>query len=212
MANPRTGLTNSFDQTTLGLPSYMNTAAQFALFPLVQPSGFAALGDNATWIIGNKFETHTWIGDATRLVNDHTLKFGGVFRLNRVSNSRPNAPAGNYTFNEGFTRQTFNGNVGGNSIASMLLGLMSGGTIHYEPQLALQVRYGGAYFQDDWRISERLTVNMGLRWDSDRPLTERFNRTSWFDFNAPLPVQVAGLAPLHGGLEFAGVNGAPRGN
>ena len=212
VANPRDALTRTFDQTTLALPAYMNAAAQFAIFPLVQPAGYAALGDNATWIIGNKFETHTWIGDATRLINGHTIKFGGVYRLNRVSNSRPNSPAGTYTFNEGFTRQTFNGNQGGNSIASMLLGTMSGGNIHNEPLLALQVRYGGVYFQDDWRVGERFTVNLGLRWDSDRPLTERFNRTSSFDFNAKLPIQPAGLPPLYGGLVFAGRNGAPRGN
>ena len=212
VANPRDAVSRTFDQTSLGLPAYMNAAAQFAIFPLVQPAGYAALGDNATWIIGNKFETHTFAGDATHLVNGHTLKFGGVYRLNRVSNSRPNSPAGTYTFNEGFTRQTFNGNVGGNSIASMLLGVMSGGNIHNEPLLALQVLYGGVYFQDDWRVSNRLTVNLGLRWDSDRPLTERFNRTSWFDFNAPLPIKPAGLPPLYGGLVFAGRNGAPRGN
>jgi len=106
----------------------------------------------------------------------------------------------------------FNGNRGGNTTASMLLGLLSGGRMQYEPQLALQVRYGGAYFQDDWRANERLTLNLGLRWDTDRPLTERFNRTSWFDFQAPLPIQAPGVGPLHGGLVFAGRNGAPRGN
>src|SRR5260370_14020759 len=63
----------------------------------------------------------------------------------------------------------------------MLLGLMSGGTITTQPNLALQVRYYGVYFQDDWRVSKRLTLNLGLRWDSDRPLTERFNRLSSFN-------------------------------
>jgi hypothetical protein len=93
----------------------------------------------------------------------------------------------------------------------MLLGLMSGGRIQYEPQPALQVPYVGVYFQDDWRISARLTINLGLRWDSDRPLTERFDRTSWFDYSAALPLQAPGLGPLRGGLVFANRNGTPRG-
>ena len=213
-ANPRAGA-GSFDVGSLGLPASFVQQVQFPLFPRIEPAGYGALGDDPTWVIGNKFETYTGIADATRLLGGHTIKFGGVYRQNRVSNFRPNSPAGYFTFDEGFTRQTFNGNTGGNSIAAMLLGLVgnaNGGRIQYEPQLALEVLYGGAYFQDDWRVSKRLTVNLGLRWDTDRPLTERFNRTSWFDFQAPLPVQVPGFGTLHGGLVFAGRNGEPRGN
>ncbi|MBI3679204.1 MAG: TonB-dependent receptor [Acidobacteria bacterium] len=211
-ANPRDSISRGFDFATLGLPASFKQAAQFDIFPRVEPAGLAALGGNATWVIGNKFETHTWTGDATRLISGHTIKTGGVFRLNRVSNFRPNAPAGLFGFNEGFTRETFNGNRGGHTVASMLLGLMSVGRVQYEPQLALQVRYSGAYIQDDWRLNERLTFNLGLRWDTDRPLTERFDRTSWFDFNATLPIQPPGLGPVRGGLVFANRNGTPRGN
>jgi hypothetical protein len=211
-ANPRDSKFEGFDLGSLGLPASFKSAAQFAIFPRVSPAGEIDLGDDPAWIIGNKFETHTWIGDATKLIGGHTIKLGGTYRLNKVSNFRPSSPAGNFTFNEGWTRQTFNGNVGGNSVASMLLGLMNSGILQQEPSLALQVRYGGAYFQDDWRVNGKLTVNAGLRWDSDRPLTERWNRTSWFDFNAPSPLKVAGLPPLVGGLVFAGRNGNPRGN
>ena len=211
-ANPRDSYSQGFDLTSLGFPADFKAAAQFPMFPRVEPAGFAALGGNPTWVIGNKFETHTWGADASRLFGSHTVKFGGVYRLNRVSNFRPNSPAGFFTFDEGWTREVFNGQTGGNTVASMLLGLPSGGRIQQEPNLALQVVYGALYFQDDWRVSGRLTLNLGLRWDTDRPLTERFDRTSWFDFDAVLPIQVAALGPIHGGLVFAGRNGAPRGN
>jgi len=210
-ANPRDSISEGFNLTTLGLPASLAAQSQFPVFPLVQPQGFAALGPNATYIIGNKFETHTWTADAMKLVGGHMIKFGAVYRLNRVSAFRPNSPAGNFNFNTGFTKQTFNGNTGGNAIASMLLGLMSAGSIQYQPQLAIQVPYFGFYFQDDWRLSKRLTLNLGLRWDSDRPMTERHNRLSYFDFSAPLPVQVPGFPSLKGGLRFADRNGVPRG-
>ena len=211
-ANPRDTNSQGFDLTSLGLPPDFKTAAQFPIFPRVEPAGFSALGGNPTWVIGNKFETHTWGIDASRLVGSHTIKFGGTYRLNKVSNFRPNAPAGLFLFDEGWTREVFNGRTGGHTIASMLLGLLSGGRIQQEPNLALQVVYGGAYIQDDWRVHQRLTLNLGLRWDTDRPLTERFNRTSWFDFDAVLPIQAPGVGPVRGGLVFAGRNGAPRGN
>ncbi len=211
-ANPRDSDSLGFDLTSLGFPASFRAAAQYPIFPVVQPAGFRDMGPNATWIIGNRFETHTWTGDATRLVGAHTLKLGGTWRLNRVSNFRPNAPAGLFSFNEAWTRELFNGTTGGHSIASMLLGLMSGGRLQQEPSLALQVRYGALYVQDDWRLNSRLTLNLGLRWDSDRPLTERHNRTSWFDFDARLPITPPGIPPLHGGLRFAARDGNPRGN
>ena len=212
-ANPRDSISRGFDVGTLGMAPGFKQATQFDIFPRVEPNGYGSLGGNATWIIGNKFETHTWSGDATRLVGAHTIKTGGVYRINRVSNFRPNAPAGLFSFSEGFTRDSINSSSrGGDSIASMMLGLMSGGRVQYEPQLALQVIYGGVYIQDDWRVNERLTLNAGLRWDTDRPLAERYDRTSSFDYSAVLPLQVPGLPPLHGGLVFANKNGAPRGN
>jgi len=211
-ANPRVSTTDDFNLASLGFPGAIQDYAQFRIFPRIEPAGYGALGGDATWIIGNRFETHTLTGDVSKAFGNHLVKTGGVYRINRVSNFRPNAPSGLYTFNEAFTREVFNGNTGGHPIASMLLGAMAGGRIQSEPALALQVLYGAVFAQDDWRVTNRLTLNLGLRWDSDRPLTERFDRTSSFDFDAVVPITVPGLAPLKGGLVYAGRDGRPRGN
>jgi outer membrane receptor protein involved in Fe transport len=221
-ANPRRYKDEEFDVTGLGLPAAIRDYAQIKHFPLITITGFLQLGSVAQWVIDNKFETHTFTGDATRVVGHHTFKFGGQYRLNRVSNFRPIAPSGQYAFNEGWTRELFNGNYGGNGVASLLLGLPAGGSIGAEPALALQVKYFGVYLQDDWRVNDRLTLNLGLRYDADLPLTERFDRTSWFDFDAPLPVNVAAVpagidlnefkSRLRGGLVYANRQGTPRGN
>lgn len=70
----------------------------------------------------------------------------------------------------------------------------------------------GRFIEDDWRISDKLTLNLGVRWDADFPQTERFDRASWFDLNAPLPLRVPGFDTFKGGLVFAGARtpGAPR--
>lgn len=213
-ANPRRYIDEDFSQTTLGLPAELDNQAQFPVFPRIQVADFQQAGNNAAWYIGNKFETHTWVGDMSKLFGDHTIKFGGVFRLNRVSNHRPNNPAGFYQFNRNWTRERFNRGSQGNSVASMLLGYMNGGNIRFEPALSQQTPYWGFYFQDDWRVTDRLTLNMGLRWDQDRPITERFNRAGWFDFDASQPdlvIDNPGLErPVVGGLQFASLGGNPR--
>lgn len=212
-SNPRGPLELTIKPSEIGFPSSLDAVAQFPIFPTVTSTGYAQLGPESSYIIGNKFETHTWVGDMARLIGNHSIKLGGTYRLNRVSNFRPNNPAGNYTFADGFTRRTFNAAGGGDAMASMQLGLPTGGQIRSEPVLGLQVKYAAFYFQDDWKVNDRLTVNLGLRWDADFPQTERFDRASWFDLNAELPLQVPGVAPMRGGLVFAGSRtpGAPRG-
>lgn len=199
----------------LGFPSILDTVAQFAVYPTISVSGYAQQGPEGSYIIGNKFETHTWTGDASRLVASHTFKMGGTYRLNRASNFRPANPSGTYTFNDGFTRRFFDRTGGGDAIASMLLGLPSNGQIQSEPATAIQVPYLAFYLQDDWRVNNRLTLNLGLRWDADFPLTERFNRASWYDLDVQSPLRApAGLGPFRGGVVFAGdrtAGGAPRG-
>ena len=222
-ANPRHYKDEEFDVTGLGLPAAIRDYSQIDNFPSIAISGFQLLGSPAAWYIDNRFETHTFTGDATRVAGHHTFKFGGQYRLNRVSTLRPVAPSGQYSFNEGWTRELFNGNFGGNGVASLLLGLPAApSNIGAEPALALQVKYFGVYLQDDWRVNNRLTLNLGLRYDADLPLTERFNRLAWFNLDAALPVNVtavpAGIDPeefksrLRGGLVYANRDGAPRGN
>ncbi|MDX1980297.1 MAG: carboxypeptidase regulatory-like domain-containing protein [Bryobacteraceae bacterium] len=212
-SNPRDPLDLVLKPSDLGFPSAVDAVTQFAIFPSVGVAGYAQLGPESSFIIGNKFETHTWTGDMAKLFGTHSIKIGGSYRLNRVSNFRPNNPAGQYSFNDSWTRRFFNRTGGGDAIASMLLGLASGGQIRSEPALSLQVKYTGIYVQDDWRVNDRLTLNFGLRWDADFPQTERFDRASWFDFDVTNPLNPPGLGPQRGGLVFAGARtpGAPRG-
>ena len=121
----------------------------------------------------------------------------------------------------GWTQQNYSQSdpLSGNSIASFLLGTPSGGSSGYTLLGVYKYAYYAPWVQDDWRITNKLTLNLGLRWDFNLPPTERFNRMNrGFDAATTNPVdqlinrqQFPGFPTVTGGLLFAGVNGQPRG-
>ena len=119
----------------------------------------------------------------------------------------------------GWTQQNYSQSdpLSGNSIASFLLGTPSSGSSGYTLLGIYKYAYYAPWVQDDWRVSKRLSLNLGFRWDFNTPPTERFNRMNrGFDANVASPVnqlinqqQFPGYA-VKGGLMFAGVNGQSR--
>ncbi len=203
-----------FQPSSLGFPAVLDTAGGLTKFPQISASGFTSLGNNDNR--RNAFMTYTLVGSITRVKGPHTFKAGYEGRLIRVNNRESRATTGSYSFSAGFT-QGPNPNTAasnrGNSIASLLLGTGSSGSlIQNFKDAAAQSVYTALYFQDDWRVTRKLTLNLGLRYDLDTPRTERFNRMNYFDPNAtsPLASQVPGFSNLKGGLVFVGVNGQPR--
>ncbi len=84
------------------------------------------------------------------------------------------------------------------------------GQANFTPALALQSIYYDFFVEDDLKLSTKLTLNLGLRYDYESPWTERYNRLTNFNYQAVPPLTAPGLN-LHGALDFDGVNGDPRG-
>jgi len=83
----------------------------------------------------------------------------------------------------------------GSALASFLLGLPNGGNFPRNSTRFQSERYYGLFFQNDWRVSTRLTLNLGLRWDFERPFIERFDRmVTDFDPTALNPISDAAQA------------------
>jgi hypothetical protein len=203
-----------FLASSLGFPSALNTAGGLSMFPQVSASGYTTLGNTDNRY--NAFVTYTMAGSVTKLMGAHTFKAGYEGRIIQVNNRESRSTSGAFSFSAGMT-QGPNPNTAasnrGNSIASLLLGTGSGGTlIHSFKDAAAQSFYTALYFQDDWRVTKKLTLNLGLRYDLDTPRTERYNRMNYFDPFAvsPLAGKVPGFPNLTGGLVFVGVDGRPR--
>lgn len=202
-----------FPASSLGLPAALNTAGGLTMFPRFTLTNYATLGNTDNRY--NVFMTYTAAASVTRIQGAHTLKAGYEGRMIRVNNRESRSTSGDFGFTQGFTQgpnPTQAAADRGNAIASLLLGTGSGTLIQSFKDAAAQSFYTALYFQDDWRVTPKLTLNLGLRYDLDSPRTERFDRMNYFDPVAPSPLagRVPGFADLHGGLVFVGVDGNPR--
>ena len=110
----------------------------------------------------------------------HTIRGGLDFRLSRFTEQRPDFAASRLDFDRAFTRQNYlvQDAVSGNGIASLLLGYAASGRIDNNVFPYYQSVYAAPWIQDDFKVTRKLTLNLGLRWDMNFAPTERFNRAN----------------------------------
>jgi carboxypeptidase family protein len=195
-----------FLASSLGLPKAVDTAGNLPMFPRITAGGYVSLGDSDNR--KNSFMTYSLLVGVTKVAGPHTWKAGWDGRMIRVNNRESRDTSGNYNFGAGFT-QGPNPNTAsataGNGLASLLLGTGSGDLIQNFKDVASQSFYHAVYLQDDWRVTKRLTLNLGVRYDVDLPRTDRYNRMNYFDPSVTSPF--ASVVPgLKGGLVFVDGN------
>ena len=118
----------------------------------------------------------------TKIVQNHTLKFGAEFLRMTHNYTQTNVPTGIFDFNPDLTAANATNTAGsGLGLASFLLGYPSGGNALSPALVAAQQLYPAVFFNDDWHVNSRLTLNIGLRWEHSGPWTERFDRISYFN-------------------------------
>jgi len=200
-----------FDQRTLGMADSVVGKMQIPLFPSVGVEGFSSLGGGS--FIDTGQDTHSLLPSITIIKGKHTWKIGADLRLRRNNLWIIPNGGGSYAVNRAFTRgpdpNVFTVNAG-SGVASLLLGTVASGSIGSYPGASLQNFYYSGYVQDDYRLSRRLTVNVGIRYETESPYTERRNQLAWFDVNQKSPLANATFPDLKGGLRFVTKDGVGR--
>jgi hypothetical protein len=203
--------------TTLGFPqSLVSQLPTQGVFGTYNFNGYSGLGATSSF---NYTNTVAFAAGITKVAGSHTIHAGADLRWIQFNNQNQ----GNVftlNFDPTWTQQIYNkaDALSGNSIASALLGLPSGGSIDNPVFPSFQDRYFGGYVQDDWKVTRKLTINVGLRWDFILPPTERYSRlTRGFDPQSTNPIDSAikgaefGIPTVTGGLLFA-ANGGTSAN
>jgi hypothetical protein len=214
-----TPLEHPFDAHTLGFNRRFADAIPVQRFPALSLTGYD--GASYTGQGRTHYYSHGVNGTVTKLVGAHSVKIGGDYRLLGVKARTYGNSAGSFTFNGQFTGSNANSPAATsrNAVADLLLGYPSAGSIPLNSETDNYIRYYSAYVQDDYRVTDRLSVDYGVRLEHETGLAERDNKlVVGFDRDAISPLNVtipAGLDPLHpearqvrGGLVYAGVDGA----
>jgi hypothetical protein len=198
--------------TTLGMPQYILTSGFVASPNVTFGNGYQAvssqnLGSQTFSILHYPLDTWDLNVNLNKIKGNHELKFGYNGRLHIISFLQVGYPEGQFSFAQTGTSQTPASGTGGDPLASLLIGFPQGGSGYGIDVAVTTKNFAHAfYLQDNWRVTDKLTLNLGLRYELTLPRTERYNRMSWVDPNATSPLQVAGLPQLKGGLVFASDN------
>jgi len=178
---------NSDISTQLGIAGTSRNPIDFGT-PLITPSGYDTVGDAGNLPQDRKDNTYQITETFSWIHGKHNFKFGEDFRRFQLNLLFDSNARGSETFQPFYTTSAANSTSGGNSIAELLLG---------DPQASSVSRsFAGItasdvtgfrtssldfFAQDDWRISPKLTLNLGVRWEYNTPVIDKYNHLATFD-------------------------------
>jgi hypothetical protein len=197
---PERRTSRGFDLASIGFSPSLTSLIDRNLqtLPRIQLGGYSPLADWESGDGTNTSLTHSFSGNFTKVQGAHNIRFGGDLRVYRSFGNRfPQATAPDFSFGTFYTQGPFDNSPAapiGQDLASMLLGI-PGGSMSRTGSYALQDKYLAAYVQDDYKLSRRLTLNLGVRFEKEWPVTERFDRlVAGFAATTPNPIEAQAIA------------------
>ncbi len=199
-------VSNGFDPARLGFPTSLTSQMQAKFFPTIFLNGFDQLGQNTSSL--DDWKSQIVNGTLSKSVGRQNLSFGAEYRRLRMNFQDLGDAPGTYTFSGQFTQRdpTVANDGTGSAVADLLLGYPASGVVETSTSLKTYLDYVAVFAQDDFRVTRRLTLNLGLRYESETGLKEDNNRLAvGFDRNAT--VALSPSTNVKGGILFAGVHG-----
>jgi hypothetical protein len=204
-----------FNPTELGFPERLVSQFDVRQFPRFNFTGnnISSLGSTRTANYETQ-DTYSIQPSLTVIRGRQTWKMGAELRRYNSNNHNPGASSGTFNFGRNWTQRNAQqaDATSGNELATFLLGAITSGNVEKNVWPAYRNSYAAFFFQNDWKITRTLTINLGMRWDYESPIVERFNRqVRGFAADQASPIQnrVNGLT-LKGGLLYAGTSGSAR--
>ena len=199
-----------FDATSLGFPAGLVSQLPAKLFPVITMDDYVQLSRGGNKNISKIYSIQP---NVSLTMGRHNIRSGLDMRQTTVNARTIGSAAMQFGFNRTFTQRDFSRGdaLSGSSFASFLLGAPNSGFIDNNVLPDYQWSFIAPWVQDDWKLSNRLTLNGGFRWDFNSPLSERQDRLNYvFDPTIVNPVSSAAGRTVMGGLTFVGVDGAPQ--
>jgi len=169
-------------------PAWAALASQVSLpeAPLPAVTGFAGFSGVYINSVSNAYALS---GNATKILGRHSLKFGGEARRWDWAFVQSNTAAGSFTFNNLFTAANpLSPGSTGYAYASYVLGTPANGSLAGAARTYQQIYYQGYYLADSYRVTNKLTLNLGVRLDIIGSFSERYDRIVVFNPGATDPL------------------------
>ncbi|HWB98601.1 MAG TPA: TonB-dependent receptor, partial [Bryobacteraceae bacterium] len=148
-----------------GIPKTSDPSSNDHGLTLFAPTGYASLGPMAYWPNTNNLDYFQFSNILYKTAGSHTLKFGADIHREHQLRRAARFSRGQYSFTREFTADPQHRATTGDGLAEFMLGTAGGGTLGNENGEYLAFNYFDGFVQDDWHLTRRLTLNLGLRYD-----------------------------------------------